>query len=77
MSECLHCEINQLVQHRMESGHADLAEIVSMMVESLADFIVLAPEGEQPKLMAYALTELGQAVLDKSGAAEEGSPATH
>ena len=56
MSECLHCEINQLVQERMESGHTDLAEIVSMMVESLADLIVLAPESEQPKLMAYALS---------------------
>ncbi|HZA92416.1 MAG TPA: hypothetical protein VE420_07295, partial [Gemmatimonadales bacterium] len=77
MSECLHCEINQLVQERMESGHADLAEIASMMVESLADLLVLAPESEQPKLMAYALSELGQAVLDKGGAAEEGSTATH
>jgi hypothetical protein len=77
MSECLHCEINQLVQQRMESGHTDLAEIVSMMVESLADLVLLAPESEQPKLMAYALTELGQAVLDKSGPAEEGSTATH
>jgi len=77
MSECLHCEINQLVQERMESGHADLTEIASMMVESLADLVLLAPDSEQPKLMAYALTELGQAVLDKSGAAGEGSPATH
>ena len=77
MSECLHCEINQLVQHRMESGHADLAEIVSMMVESLADFIVLAPEGEQPKLMAYSLSELGQMLLEKSGAVEGGSTAAH
>ena len=77
MSECLHCEINQLVRQRMESGHADLAEIASMMVESLADLLVLAPESEQPKLMAYALSELGQAVLDKSGPAEEGSTATH
>jgi hypothetical protein len=77
MTECLHCEINQLVQERMESGHTDLAEIVSMMVESLADFIVLAPEGEQPKLMAYSLSELGQMLLEKSGAVEGGSTATH
>ena len=77
MSECLHCEINQLVQERMESDHADLAEIVSMMVESLADLVLLAPESEQPKLMAYALSELGQTLLEKSGAAEDGSNATH
>jgi len=77
MSECLHCEINQLVRQRMESGHADLAEFASMMMESLADLVLLAPDSEQPKLIAYALTELGQAVLDKSGVAGEGSPATH
>jgi cytochrome c-type biogenesis protein CcmH/NrfF len=77
MSECLHCEINQLVQERMESGHADLAEIASMMVESLADLVLLAPESEQPKLMAYALSAFGQMLLEKSGAAGEGSPATH
>ena len=77
MSECLHCEINQLVQERMESGQADLAEIASMMVESLADLLVLAPESEQPKLIAYALSAFGQMLLEKSGAAEDGSNATH
>jgi hypothetical protein len=77
MSECLHCEINQLVRQRMESGHADLAEIASMMVESLADLLVLAPESEQPKLIGYALSAFGQMLLEKSGAAGEGSPATH
>ena len=77
MSECLHCEINQLVQERMESGHADLAELASMMVESLADLVLLAPEGEQPKLMAYVLSAFGQMLLEKSGATGEGSTATH
>jgi hypothetical protein len=77
MSECLHCEINQLVQERMESGHADLAELASMMVESLADLVLLTPESEQPKLMAYALSAFGQMLLEKSGAVEGGSTATH
>jgi cytochrome c-type biogenesis protein CcmH/NrfF len=77
MSECLHCEINQLVQERMESGQADLAEIASMMVESLADLVLLAPESEQPKLIGYALSAFGQMLLEMSGAAEDGSNATH
>ncbi len=77
MTECLHCEINQLVQERMESGHADLAELASMLVESLADLVLLAPESEQPKLIAYALSAFGQMLLEKSEAAEEGSTATH
>ena len=77
MTECLHCQINQLVQERMESDHADLAEIASMMVESLADLLVLAPESEQPKLIGYALSAFGQMLLEKSGAVEGGPTATH
>ncbi len=46
MSDCLHCEINQLVQERFARGDADLVEVASMMVESLADLILLAPDSE-------------------------------
>jgi hypothetical protein len=77
MSDCLHCDINQLVQQRLERGDTDPAELASMMVESLADLILLAPEDEQPNLMAYVLSGFGQMFLEKSGAAEGGSNATH
>src|SRR3954463_1871634 len=77
MSECLHCDINQLVQQRLERGDTDLGEVASMLVESLADLILLAPENEQPNLMAYALSGFGQMFLEKSGAVEGGSSATH
>ena len=77
MSDCLHCDINQLVQQRLERGDTDAAEVASMMVESLADLILLAPEDEQPNLMAYVLSGFGQIFLEKSGAAEGGSNATH
>ena len=77
MSDCLHCEINQLVQQRLERGDGDLVEIAAMMVESLADLILLAPEGEQANLMAYVVSGLGQMFLEKSGAVEGGSSATH
>ncbi len=77
MSDCLHCDINQLVQQRIERGDADLAELASMMAESLADLILLAPENEQTTLMAYALSGLGQMLLEKSGEVEESSNATH
>ncbi len=75
MSDCLHCEINQLVHQRIESGDADVGELASMMVESLADLILLAPENKQFNLVAYAL--VGQMLLEKSGAVEGGSNATH
>ena len=77
MSDCLHCDINQLVQQRLERGVTDLAEMASMMVESLADLVLLAPENEQPNLMAYVLSGFGQMFLEKSGAVEGGSSATH
>ena len=77
MSDCLHCDINQLVEQRIETGYADLANLTSMMVESLADLVLLAPENEQANLIAYALSGLGQMLLEKSGAVEGGSNATH
>jgi cytochrome c-type biogenesis protein CcmH/NrfF len=49
MSDCLHCDINQLVRQRIERG-ADLGELAAMMVESLTDLILLAPEEEQADL---------------------------
>lgn len=68
MSDCLHCDINALVDKRLEREGADLAELAALMVESLADLIVLAPPAEQPKLLAEALANLGQAYLEKIGA---------
>ncbi len=77
MSECLHCEINQLVQDRFERGNTDLIEMASMITESLADLILLAPESDRSNLMAHALSAIGQIVLEKSGALDGGSNATH
>jgi hypothetical protein len=76
MSDCLHCEINELVQSRIEGGGADIAELAAMIMESLAELILLAPEDAQSKLMADALAHFGQMFLEKSGATE-GSASTH
>jgi len=77
MSDCLHCDINELVQRHMEREGADLAELAARMTESLADLILLAPEAEQSKLMADALANLGQAFLEKSGVEPEDTGARH
>ena len=77
MSNCLHCEINQLVQERFERGDTDLVEMASMMVESLADLILLAPESDRSNLMAHALSAFGQILLEKGGAIDGVSNATH
>jgi hypothetical protein len=77
MSDCLHCEINELVQDRIKSGGAALGDLASMMIESLVDLMLLAPENEQAQLIAYVISDLGQTLLEKSGAVEGGSNATH
>jgi hypothetical protein len=71
MSDCLHCDINDLVEKRLESEDADLADLAARLTESLVDLIMLAPPGDQAKLMADALSNFGQAYLEKSGAIEE------
>jgi hypothetical protein len=73
MSECLHCDVNDLVEKQLESENADLADLAGRLAESLADLILLAPPEEQSKLMADVLASLGQAYLEKSGAIE-GTP---
>ena len=76
MSDCLHCDINDLVEKRLEREGADLADLATRVSESLADLILLAPAADQAKLMADVLSNLGQAFLEKSGAieADESSP---
>lgn len=74
MSECLHCDINELVDKRLEPDGTNLAELAVLVAESLADLIVLAPPAEQSKLLADVLANLGQAYLEKIGAGERDEP---
>lgn len=77
-TECLHCEINDLVQQRIQQGGADLAELAAMLVESLADLVLLAPEENQATLMAETLAHFGQVFLERNGTlSAEPSGATH
>ena len=72
MSDCLHCDINDLVEKRLEREGADLAELAGRVAESLADLILLAPAEDQAKLIADVLGTFGQVFLEKSGAVEAG-----
>jgi hypothetical protein len=44
----------------------------SRVAESLVDLIMLAPPGDQAKLLADAMSNLGQIYLEKTGAVEPG-----
>ena len=78
LSDCLHCEINDLVQQRIDADGTDIAELAAMVVQSLVELILLAPETDQAKLMADVLASFGHIYLEKTGAISDGvSSATH
>jgi hypothetical protein len=59
MSDCLHCDIHEMLESHLQGEQADLAEIAARVTEVLADLILMAPPGEQTVLMADVLANLG------------------
>ena len=43
MSDCLHCEIHEMLESHLQNEQADLAEIAAKVTEVLADLILMAP----------------------------------
>jgi hypothetical protein len=72
MSECLHCDINDLVQQHMESSQTvDVVDLAAKMAESLVDLILsVEPEEDRAKLLAHTIAHLGDLYIQKSGAGE-------
>src|SRR5436853_1515044 len=66
MAECLHCEINKLIDEHIAAGPkpVDLAEMVAMVAQSLGELLLAAPKHEQANLMADSLAALGATFLD-------------
>ena len=68
-SDCLHCEINEVVQEHMERLETvELPELVSKVGESLVDLILLGPKEQWGNLLAEAISDVGHLFLEKSGA---------
>jgi hypothetical protein len=75
MSECLHCEIHELLEsHLQGEQEANLAELAAKVTEVLADMILMAPPDEQSTLMADILANLGSLVLEKKVDADPNKP---
>jgi hypothetical protein len=78
MTDCLHCEINELVANYADRPEADASELAARMAESLVDLILMAPDQDRATLLADAIAVLGQLYLEKSGVVEPGdSTARH
>jgi len=43
MSDCLHCDIHEMLESHLQSEQADLAEIAAKVTEVLSDLILMAP----------------------------------
>jgi hypothetical protein len=65
MSDCLHCDIHELLDAELQGKEANLAEIAAKVTEVLADIILMAPPDEQSTLMADVLANLGSFFLEK------------
>jgi hypothetical protein len=71
MSECIHCEIHDLLESHLEAEDANIAEIASKVTEVLADLILMVPPADRGTLIADILANLGQFVLEKNEEATE------
>jgi hypothetical protein len=74
MSDCLHCDIHEMLESHLQSEQADLAEIAAKVTEVLADLILLAPPDEQAMLLAAVVANVGGMVLEKSQEDDPNSP---
>ena len=72
MSDCLHCDINEIVQKHIEkTENPDVADLAARIAESLADTILtFVPEEDQANVLAHSVAHLGEMFLQKGGAAE-------
>jgi hypothetical protein len=71
MSDCIHCEIHDVLASHLEADDANLADITAKVTEVLADLILLAPPADRGTLMADVLINLGEFVLQKNEEAKE------
>ena len=71
MSECIHCDIHDLLESHLEADDANIAEIASKVTEVLADLILMVPPTDRGMLMADIIANLGQFVLEKNDEATE------
>jgi hypothetical protein len=66
MSECIHCDIHDLLETPLEAEDANIAEIAAKVTEVLADLILMVPPADRAMLMADVIANLGQFVLEKN-----------
>jgi len=74
MTDCLHCDIHELLDSQLQDKEANLAEVAAKVTEVLADLILIAPPDEQSVLLADILANLGSFLLQKKEEADPTNP---
>ena len=74
MSDCLHCDIHELLESRLQDKETNLEEIAAKVTEVLADLILMVPPDQQSMLMADILANLGSFVVEKKEEADPTNP---
>ena len=76
MSDCIHCDIHDLLEPELAREGADLGQIAAKVTEVLADLVLLAGPEDRASLLADIIANLGHLVLEKSdpSAADLGEP---
>ena len=72
MSECIHCDIHDLLEPEMARHGADLSQIAAKVTEVIADLVLIAAPEDRATLLADIIANLGHMVLEK-GEQPEGS----
>ena len=68
--ECLHCDIGKLVVSYIQRDKVvDMTKLTANIAQSLVELIMAANQADmQPKLLAFAIKEIGDEFLRHSGA---------
>ena len=74
MSDCLHCDIHELLDNELQGKEANLVEIAAKVTEVLADLILMVPPDQQSMLMADILVNLGNFLVEKKEEADPTNP---
>jgi hypothetical protein len=72
VSDCIHCDIHDLLEPELSSEGADLSQIAAKVAEVLADLVLTAAPEDRVIMLADVVANLGSLVLEKSEHPETG-----
>jgi hypothetical protein len=66
VSDCIHCDIHDLLEPELAREGADLGAISAKVTEVLADLVIMADPQDRAALLADVIANLGHIVLEKT-----------